>query len=139
VAEISVLKHHLRLVRFIPSAVRVLKPASPAGPDWLHEVKFAGWRLRMHKSDDRVKLYSRCGVDMAKRFPDLCDATFTCWAVIDAALVACDTDGKPGFLALRRPHLNLCVWCFDLLAVAGQGSCPFRQARPAPRAFDRDG
>ena len=83
-----------------------------------------------------VKLYSRCGVDMARRFPDLCDAAFTCWAVIDAELVACDTDGKPDFLALRRPHLNLCVWCFDLLAVAGQiGNCPFRQARAGCASF----
>ena len=109
------------LVRFVPPAVPVLKPASPTGPDWLHEVKFDGWRLQIHKSGDSVKLYSRRGVDMAKRFPDLRDAClYLPDAVVDAELVACDTDGKPDFVALRRSHPNLCVWCFDLLAVAGQ-------------------
>jgi bifunctional non-homologous end joining protein LigD len=34
--------------------------------------------------------------------------------------VACDTDGKPDFLALRRNQPNLCVWCFDLLAYKGR-------------------
>jgi bifunctional non-homologous end joining protein LigD len=108
-------------VRFIPPAVPILRPASPTGSDWLHEVKFDGWRLQIHKSEGQVKLYSRRGVDMAKRFPDLRDSClYLPDAVIDGELVACDTDGKPDFLALRQPHPKLCVWCFDLLAVAGK-------------------
>jgi bifunctional non-homologous end joining protein LigD len=121
VVETSPPNHHFRCVRFIPPAIPVLKPASPAGPDWLHEVKFDGWRLQIHKSGEHVKLYSRRGVDMARRFADLRDAClYLPEAVIDAELVACDTDGKPDFPALRQPHPNLCVWCFDLLALAGQ-------------------
>jgi bifunctional non-homologous end joining protein LigD len=121
--EISPPNHHFRSVRFIPPAIPILKPVSPAGPDWLHEVKFDGWRLQIHKSGEQVKLYSRRGVDMARRFPDLRDACmYLPEAVIDAELVACDTDGKPDFLALRQSHPNLCVWCFDLLGVAGQDS-----------------
>ena len=121
VVEIRLCKHHLILVRFIPAAIPVLKPASPTGPEWLHEVKFDGWRLQIYKSDDRVKLYSRRGIDMARRFPDLRDACiYLRESVIDAELVACDTDGKPDFMALRRSQPNLCVWCFDLLAIAGQ-------------------
>jgi bifunctional non-homologous end joining protein LigD len=119
--EISPHKHHLQFVRFVLPAVPVLKPASPTGADWLHEVKFDGWRLQIHKTSNTVKLYSRRGIDMARRFPDLRDAClYLSDAVIDAELVACDTDGKPDFMALRRSQPNLCVWCFDLLAIAGQ-------------------
>ena len=52
-------------MRFIPPAVPVLKQASPIGPDWLHEVKFDGWRLQIHRQGDVVRLYSRRGIDMA--------------------------------------------------------------------------
>jgi bifunctional non-homologous end joining protein LigD len=107
-------------VRFVPPAVPVLKPSSPVGKEWLHEVKFDGWRLQIHKQQDEVKLYSRRGSEMAKRFPGLRDACmYLPDCVIDAELVACDTDGKPDFTALRRAQANLCVWCFDLLAYAG--------------------
>ena len=46
-------------------------------------------------------------------------------AIIDAALVACDTDGKPDFNALMRGHRDrLCAWCFDLLELNGQDLQP---------------
>jgi len=58
---------------------------------------------------------------MAKRFPGLRDAClYLPDCVIDAALVARDTDSKPGFKALRFARSNLCVWCFDLLAYKGE-------------------
>ena len=28
----------------------------PAGPDWLHEVKYDGYRLRLERDGDRVRL-----------------------------------------------------------------------------------
>ena len=94
------------------------------GKEWLHEVKFDGWRLQIHKGQDAVKLYSRRGIDMAKRFAGLRDAClYLPDCVIDAELVACDTDGKPDFVALRRAQANLCVWCLDLLAYAGEDIC----------------
>jgi bifunctional non-homologous end joining protein LigD len=52
--------------------------------------------------------------------------------VIDAELVACDSDGKPDFLALRRNQVNLCVWCFDLLAHKG------RDVRELPLSVRRE-
>jgi ATP-dependent DNA ligase len=84
-------------------------------------VQFDGWRIQIHKEQDAVKLYSRRGVDMAKRFPGLRDAcAYLPDCAIEAKLVAADTDGKPGFRALRRAQANLCVWCFDL-GILGRG------------------
>ena len=33
----------------------------PSGPDWLHEVKYDGYRLRLERDGDRVRLISRGG------------------------------------------------------------------------------
>ena len=38
----------------IPSAP-VLKRQPPTGPQWLHEVKFDGWRAQLHKAGDEFK------------------------------------------------------------------------------------
>ena len=40
--------------------------------------------------------------------------------IVDAELVACDTDGKPDFQALMRKDPNLCIWCFDLSSSMAQ-------------------
>jgi ATP-dependent DNA ligase len=46
----------------------------PAGPDWLHEVKYDGYRLRLERDGDRVRLITRGGYDWAKRYPWIVDA-----------------------------------------------------------------
>ena len=47
--------------RFIPPALPVLKNTAPAGPQWVHEVKFDGWRVQLHKSGERAIVFSRNG------------------------------------------------------------------------------
>ena len=41
----------------------------PHGPDWLHEVKYDGYRLRVERDGDRVRLVTRGGYDWSKRYP----------------------------------------------------------------------
>jgi len=41
----------------IPTAGKVV----PSGPDWLHEVKYDGYRLRLERNGDRVRLITRGG------------------------------------------------------------------------------
>src|SRR6476469_65394 len=43
--------------------------AVPSGPDWLHEIKYDGYRLRVERHGDQVKLTSRGGLDWTRRFP----------------------------------------------------------------------
>jgi ATP-dependent DNA ligase len=35
--------------------------AVPSGPDWLHEVKYDGYRLRVERDGDRARLITRGG------------------------------------------------------------------------------
>ena len=87
----------------IPSAP-VLKRQPPTGPQWLHEVKFDGWRAQLHKAGDEVAIFTRKGHDYTKRFPAIRDSLLALpakSAIIDAEIVVCDSDGKPDFKALR--------------------------------------
>ena len=41
----------------------------PASPDWLHEVKYDGYRMMLIREQDCVRLISTGGYDWARRFP----------------------------------------------------------------------
>ena len=41
----------------------------PAGPEWFHEIKQDGFRIRVERDGDRVRLITRGGYDWTKRYP----------------------------------------------------------------------
>jgi bifunctional non-homologous end joining protein LigD len=41
----------------------------PAGPEWLHEIKYDGFRLIVHRDGNRVRLLTRNGFDWNGRYP----------------------------------------------------------------------
>jgi bifunctional non-homologous end joining protein LigD len=41
----------------------------PVGADWIHEIKYDGYRIMLIREQDRVRLISRGGHDWAERFP----------------------------------------------------------------------
>jgi len=96
----------------------------PAGAEWLHEVKFDGFRAQVHVEGGNVTIYSRRGADMTRRFRRLKDSLTSIPAdstIIDCELVACDESGQPDFRALmsNAKDCDLCLWAFDLLALDG--------------------
>ena len=105
-------------MRFITPCSPIIRETPPIGPEWLHEVKFDGWRVQIHRRpNDVVKLFSRNGRDITDRFLSLRDAClYLGECVIDGELVACDTDGRPDFDAIMKRDANLCIWSFDMLA-----------------------
>ena len=82
----------------IPSAP-VLKRQPPTGPQWLHEVKFDGWRAQLHKAGDEVAIFTRKGHDYTKRFPTIRDSLLAPpakSAIIDAfAIATANRTSKP--------------------------------------------
>ena len=128
----------LKKLSFIIPSAPVLKTAPPRGDGWLHEVKFDGWRVQLHKDGGVITIYSRNGKDLTDRFSFVRDSIAVLpasSAIIDAELVACDDDGKPDFGALMARTSNsgnVCAWCFDLLAHNG------RDLRPLPLVKRKD-
>jgi len=41
----------------------------PSSPEWFHEIKYDGYRLRVEGNGDRVRLITRGGYDWSKRYP----------------------------------------------------------------------
>ena len=92
----------------------------PTGPDWLHEVKYDGYRLRLERDGDRVRLITRGGYDWSKRYPWITDAARKVRQkqfVIDGEAVILGVDGVSDFDALHsgkhNDEVQLCA--FDLL------------------------
>jgi len=98
------------------------KPVLPKGEGWLYEVKFDGYRMQVHKADERVIFYTRNGADWTDRFPRLSDdlASLPCTsAIIDAELVHADSFEALHRAAHKRAENNLALWAFDLLQLNG--------------------
>src|SRR5262245_59493364 len=77
----------------------------PSGDEWLHEVKYDGWRLMVRKSGDDVWLYSRGGVEWSERLPKLAAAVRSLNARdvwLDGEIVYLDDAGFPDFHALQH-------------------------------------
>ena len=109
-----------------------------AGDGWLHEVKFDGYRVQVHKVGSRVVIFSRNGHDFTERFPSIAQLLHELpakSAVLDGEVVASDADGRPNFARLHvrwtRPG-TIHLWAFDLLALNGQ------DWRPQPLAKRQD-
>jgi bifunctional non-homologous end joining protein LigD len=108
-----------------------LRDRPPEGHEWLHEVKFDGWRAQAIKSEGHVRFYSRHGSDLTDHLQELARAlrelrirNFT----IDGELVALDETGAPDFYAIptamSRGTIAFCM--FDLLQLGK------RDTRPLP-------
>ena len=78
--------------------------APPAGKDWLHEIKFDGYRTIVILEDGKARLMTRNGHDWTKRYGALSDAfaALPCKsAVIDGEVVVPDESGVTRFGALQ--------------------------------------
>jgi len=92
----------------------------PSGPDWLHEVKYDGYRLRLERDGDRVRLITRGGYNWTDRYPWIVQAARKVrqkWFVLDGEAVVLGVDGIADFNALHsRKHDHEVQFCaFDIL------------------------
>lgn len=109
---------------FLDPAFPKLKPSPPAGPEWLHEVKFDGFRAQLHLDERGVTIYSRNGHEFTRRFQQIAKALPSLLVqsvVLDAEVVRLGEDGLPDFRALMGGNAgHPCAYCFDLLVLDGE-------------------
>jgi ATP-dependent DNA ligase len=93
----------------------------PGGPEWLHEIKHDGFRIRVERDGDRVRLITRGGYDWTKRYPWIAESALKNRIkqfMIDGEAVVLGVDGISDFNALHSGRHNeevqLCA--FDVLA-----------------------
>ena len=96
----------------------------PFGPEWLHEIKYDGYRLRLERDGDRIRLFTRNGYDWTKRYPWIVEAALKNRMkqfVIDGEAVILGVDGRSDFDALHSGKYNeeVQLYAFDMLAGDG--------------------
>jgi bifunctional non-homologous end joining protein LigD len=81
----------------------------PSGTDWFHEVKYDGYRLRVEREGNSVRLITRGGHNWTKRFPWIAEAVLknrrSHFAIDGEAVILC-LDGIPDFNALHSGKHN---------------------------------
>ena len=102
----------------------------PRGPNWIHEIKWDGYRLMAFKSGDSTRILTRRGHDWTARFPGIADAVSALpvkTAILDGEAVVEDENGLPDFSALQnalsdehgKAARNAVYYAFDLLYLDG--------------------
>lgn len=80
---------------FVKPQLATLKSRTPGGTQWLHEIKYDGYRLQIHLNRGKRKAYTRNGLDWTKRFSVIAGALDIPGQAILDGEVAVIKDGGP--------------------------------------------
>ena len=59
---------------FVAPQLATLVREPPSGDEWLHELKFDGYRMVCHLNRGKARFWSRNGKDWTEKFPNLAAA-----------------------------------------------------------------
>ena len=113
--------------RFLQPQLATLMEDPPEGDEWIHELKFDGYRMLCHIDRRRVQFWSRNGKDWTSRFPKLGKAVLklpVSNAILDGEIVAMDAAGRSSFQRLQQAigktgDAGFAFQIFDLVYVEG--------------------
>jgi len=86
-----------------PQLARVVDEA-PQGDDWLHEIKYDGYRMHARLENGKAALLTRTGLAWSRRYPSTIEALRSLsvkTAYLDGELCALRPDGVPAFSRLQ--------------------------------------
>ncbi len=121
-----------RLPDFIPPCLATLSSKAPDTGDWVHEIKFDGYRIQTRIGDGKVSLKTRTGLDWTKKFPAVesaCGALSGHDAILDGEIASIDESRVSDFSALQDDLKNgrqdrMAYYVFDLLHLDGHDLVP---------------
>ncbi len=90
---------------FIPPQLATLVKEPPAGDEWLHELKFDGYRMLCCVDHGEVRFWSRNRVDWTTKFPSIARAIQSIAAtaaIFDGEVVVLDSRGRTSFQKLQQ-------------------------------------
>ncbi len=115
-------------LKFMTPELATLADAVPEGPDWVHEVKFDGYRTLAMIDQGEAHMMTRSGLDWTPKYQAIADALKTLdvgQALIDGEVVAVNEHGASSFQKLKDElgadrSENLQYYVFDLLVLDGE-------------------
>ena len=116
-----------RLPAFVPFSLATLYDHPPAGADWLHEIKFDGYRMQARLDHGAVRLLTRKQQDWTHRFESVAQAVAALpaeTALLDGEVVVEDENGISSFSLLqtdlKEGRSRFVYYVFDLLYLDGR-------------------
>ena len=116
------------LPAFVPPSLATLHDGAPSGKNWLHEIKFDGYRIEARLDHGKVQLLTRKQLDWTHRFKPIAEAIKALaaqTALIDGELVVEDDKGVSSFSLLQTDLKDgrddrFVYRAFDLLYLDGR-------------------
>ncbi|MYZ48281.1 DNA ligase D [Propylenella binzhouense] len=128
---------------FRPPQLATLVAVPPDGRDWVHELKYDGYRVLVAADGTEVRCYTRNGLDWTARFRPVADAFARLGlggALIDGEVAAFAPDGRTDFSTLQaalKEGRPIAFFAFDLLVEAGEdiAALPLTERKERLRAL----
>jgi bifunctional non-homologous end joining protein LigD len=116
------------LPEWIRPQLTQLVQEAPDGPEWLHEIKFDGYRMHARLDRGSVRLLTRTGLDWTHKYPALAAAVSSLGArqaYLDGEFCGVYPDGITSFGMIQAASdagnaAGLVYFIFDLLHVDGE-------------------
>jgi bifunctional non-homologous end joining protein LigD len=134
---------------FVPPSLATLHAAPPDGPEWIHEIKFDGYRIEARLDHGEVRLLTRKQLDWTHRFERIARAVAALpaeTALLDGELVVENEKGISSFSLLQTDlkegrEDRFVYWVFDLLYLDGRdlGGEPLTVRKTALRQLLKKG
>ncbi len=113
---------------FIPPQLATLVDRPPTGEDWVHEVKFDGYRIQSHIERRSIRMLTRSGQDWTEKYSVIAKELQKLdvkSAIFDGEIVALDEQGRSHFQKLQnamkaQDQRALRYYIFDLLYLNGE-------------------
>src|SRR5258707_6113779 len=121
------------LPAFIKPQLSQLGGEAPDGPDWLHEIKYDGYRMHARLDAGDARLLTRTGLDWTHKYRPIAAALSKLpveQAYLDGELSGVREDGTTSFAIIQaasdaRNAENLVFFLFDLLFLDGEDLTAF--------------
>ena len=138
-AEVTALPNWVK-----PQLTRVVDQP-PDGPEWLHEIKYDGYRMHARLDRGAVRLLTRTGLDWTHKYSAIASALTSVparQAYLDGELCGVRSDGTTSFSLIQTASdagnaKSLVFFLFDLLHLDGEatGARPLNERKERLRAL----
>jgi bifunctional non-homologous end joining protein LigD len=108
------------LPRFVSPSLATLSDKAPDGENWVHEIKFDGYRIQAQLDRGKVKLFTRKGLDWTEKFPTIAAAISKLRAksaVFDGELVTEDGCSRTSRTLVMIAWFSTCLICFTSMGL----------------------
>ena len=120
-----------RLPEFIKPQLAQLVDHVPTGNEWVHELKFDGYRTLCRIHGDNVRFLTRSGLDWTSKYRKLVSSAKKLKiqsAILDGEIVALDNNGHSSFALLQTALAEtapegIYYYVFDILFLNGKNLC----------------